>query len=145
MLSWNAIQYSYWIGTNDAVHQIGMIIWIGIGSAEHLTDFTIATMGMVSIGLWSVFLACITDPSQWWLTIIATLIGAFKAGIEPALRTLITSIPDKKNVGKVFAFLGLLESIGMVVDKTIYTYLYNTFVESFPQVRPAKNTYYSFI
>lgn len=87
------------------------------------------------MGLWLLVLACITSPTLWWLTIIATLLGMLEACTGPALRTLITTIPDKKDIGKIFALLGLLESVALIVDQSVYTYLYNAFVESFPQVK----------
>lgn len=111
-----------------------MMAWVGLASYYHFSEFVVAKVALVSVGLWSVTLACIISPTLWWLTIVATILGMFGACIEPALRTLITSIPDKKDIGKIFAFLGLLESVGLIVDQSIYTYLYNTHVETFPQV-----------
>jgi MFS family permease len=72
---------------------------------------------------------------MWWLVIFATLSGALEGSIEPALRALITSIPDKRDIGKILSFLGLLESMWLIVDKTLYTFLYNAFIEYFPQVQ----------
>lgn len=135
VLGWDATQFSIWTGTDEAVHQIGMVVWVGLASYYHLSDHTVATFGLVSIVAWNIVLACITGPSMWWLVIIATLSGSLEGSIEPALRTLITSIPDKKDIGKILAFLGLLEAIWLIVDKSLYTFLYNAFIESFPQVR----------
>lgn len=111
-----------------------MILWVGLASYYHYSDHTVAIVGLVSIGLWSIILACITGPGVWWLTILASLLGSLEASIEPALRTLITSIPFSHNVGKILALLGLMESIWLIVDRSLYTYLYNYFVSSFPQV-----------
>jgi hypothetical protein len=72
---------------------------------------------------------------MWWLVIIATLSGVLKASIEPALRALIITIPDKSDVGKIFAFVGLLECIWLTIDRSVYTHLYNALILSFPQVR----------
>lgn len=134
VLGWDATQFSIWTGTDEAVHQIGMVVWVGLASYYHLSDHTVATFGLVSIVAWNIVLACITGPSMWWLVIIATLSGSLEGSIEPALRTLITSIPDKKDIGKILAFLGLLEAIWLIVDKSLYTFLYNAFIESFPQI-----------
>lgn len=134
VLGWDATQYSIWSGSDEAVHQFGMVVWVGLASLYHVSDHSVATTGLVSIALWSIVLACITGPSMWWLVILASLLGSLEASIEPALRTLITSIPDTHDIGKILAFLGLLESIWLIVDRSLYTFLYNTFVESFPQV-----------
>lgn len=134
VLGWDATQYSTWSGADEAVHQLGMVVWVGVASYYHLSDHSVAANGLISIALWSITLACITGPSLWWLVIIASLLGSIEASIEPALRTLITSIPDKADVGKILAFLGLLEAIWLIADRSFYTFLYNSFVESFPQV-----------
>jgi len=133
-MGWNASQYSTWSGADEAVHQVGMVLWVGLASFYHYSDHTVAIIGLVSIGLWSVTLACVTGPGVWWLTILASLLGSLEASVQPALRTLITSIPLRKNIGKVLALLGLMESIWLTVDRSLYTYLYNTFVSTFPQV-----------
>ncbi len=134
MLGWDATQYSIWSGAEKAIHQLEMVVWVGLASYYHLSGHTVAIFGLISIAFWSITLACITNASLWWLTIIATLLGSLEAGIDPALRALITSIPDKRDVGKILAFLGLLESIWLIVDRSVYTHLYNAFVQSFPQV-----------
>ena len=134
MLGWDASQFSTWSGADEAVHQVGMVLWVGLASFYHYSDHTVAIVGLISIGLWSVTLACITGPDVWWLTSLASLLGSLEASIEPALRSLITCIPISKNVGKILAMLGLMESIWLIVDRTLYTYLYNTFVSTFPQV-----------
>ena len=134
VFGWNASQYTTWSGADEAVHQDGMVLWVGLASFYHFSDHTVAIVGLVSIGLWSVTLASVTGPDVWWLTILASLLGSLEASIEPALRTLITSIPLSHNVGKILALLGLMESIWLIVDRSLYTYLYNYFVSSFPQV-----------
>lgn len=134
MLGWDATQYSIWSGADEAVHQVGMVVWVGLASFYLISDHTVAIFGLVSIALWSAVLSCITGPSLWWLTIIATLLGSLEGSIEPALRALITSIPDKRDIGKILSFLGLLEAIWLIADRSLYTFLYNAFIESFPQV-----------
>lgn len=122
-----------------------MVVWVNLASFYHLSDYTVGIFALVSMSLWAIVLACITRPSQWWLSIIATLLGSFEGSVKPALRTLITSIPDKKDIGKIFAFLGLVECIWEVVDQSFYTYIYNACVETFPQVllfQHVKNVYF---
>lgn len=135
MLGWDATQYSHWSSANDISHQVGMVFWVGWASFYHLSNYTVAAFGLASIALWNIILACITGPSMWWLVIIATLSGVLKASIEPALRALIITIPDKSDVGKIFAFVGLLECIWLTIDRSVYTHLYNALILSFPQVR----------
>ena len=134
VLGWDASQYSIWSGADEAVHQIGMVFWVGLAAYYSYSDHTVAIVGLISICLWSITLACITGPNVWWITILASLVGSLEASIEPALRALITSIPISKDVGKILAVLGLMESIWLIVDRSLYTYLYNTFVTTFPQV-----------
>lgn len=134
MLGWDVTQYSNWSGANEAVRPVGMVILLGLASSYELSDYTVAIFGLVSIALWNMMSIFITGPSLWWVVIITTLVGAFKASIDPALRALITSIPDKSDVGKILGFLGLLESIWFTVDRSIFTHLYNALIETFPQV-----------
>ncbi|KZS15944.1 Thymic stromal cotransporter [Daphnia magna] len=134
VLGWDVSQYSNWSGASDISHQIGMVVWVGVASSYHLSDYTVAIFGLVSIAIWNIVLASIVDPCMWWLVIVATLLGAPKASIEPALRSLITNIPEKSDVGKTLAFLGLMESIWLMVDKSVYTHLYNALIQSFPQI-----------
>jgi len=134
VIGWDTAEFSTWSGADEAVHQAGMVIWVGLAAYYHFSDHTVAAVGLISIGLWSVVLACIVGPEIWWLTIVATLLGCLEASIEPALRSLITSIPEKKDIGKILSLLGLLESIWLTVDRSIFTALYNACVETFPQV-----------
>ncbi|XP_057374931.2 lysosomal proton-coupled steroid conjugate and bile acid symporter SLC46A3-like isoform X3 [Daphnia carinata] len=134
VLEWDVSQYSNWSGASDIFYQIGMVVWMGMASSYHLSDYTVAIFGLLSIAIWNIVLASINGPSMWWLVIVATLLSAPKASIEPALRSLITSIPEKSDVGKTLAFLGLMESIWLMVDKSVYTHLYNALIQSFPQI-----------
>ena len=134
VLGWDASQYSIWSGADEAVHQVGIVLWVGLASFCHYSDYTVAIVGLISICLWSITLACISGPNFWWLTILATVVGSLGASTDPALRSLITSIPINSDIGKILAVLGLMESIWLIVDRSLYTHLYNTFVTTFPQV-----------
>ena len=142
VLGWDTTQFSTWSAADEAIHQAGMVIWVGLASYYHFSDHTVATFGLVSIGLWSVVLACIIGQQNWWLVIPATLLGSLEASIEPALRSLITRIPDKSDIGKILALVGFLEAIWLFVDRSIYTALYNACVEQFPQVWSTIKTNY---
>jgi len=144
VLGWDVTQYSNWSGANEAVRQVGMVILLGLASCYELSDYTVAIFGVISIALWNMMSIFITGPSLWWVVIITTLVGAFKASIEPALRALITSIPDKSDVGKILGFLGLLESIWFTVDRCIFTHLYNALITTFPQVQENSFSWFNF-
>ncbi|XP_057374974.1 lysosomal proton-coupled steroid conjugate and bile acid symporter SLC46A3-like [Daphnia carinata] len=134
VLEWDVGQFSTWSGASDFLHLIAMVVWVGVASSYHLSDYTVAIFGLVSIALWNIVLASTIAPSVWWLVIVAAFLGSLKTSIEPALRSLITSVPDKCDVGKILAFLGLMEAIWQTVDKSVYTHLYNAFIHSFPQI-----------
>lgn len=138
------MQYSVWAGANDSIHQIGMLVLVACASSYNISDHAVAILGLISAGLWSSTLAFVQGPSQWWLVIIATCSGSMLASSQTAIRSLITNIADKKDVGKVLALLGLLESLWLSVDRTLFTLVYNAFVESFPQVKKCNNPFNSF-
>jgi MFS transporter, PCFT/HCP family, solute carrier family 46, member 3 len=133
-MGWDPTDFSTWSGLDEAIHQIGMVLWVVVATRYSLHDTTVAIAGVTSIMLWSITLSCITDGATWWLVIIASLLGMLEASIEPALRTLITSLSIGQETGRLLALLGLLESIWLTVDRSIFTYLYNTFVADLPQV-----------
>lgn len=135
VLGWNTMQYSIWMGGNDALHQIGMLVLVAFASSYNISDHAVAMLGLISAGLWSTTLACVQQPSQWWLVILATCSGALLASSQPAIRSLVTNIADKKDVGKVLALLGVLESLWLSIDRTLFTLVYNACVETFPQVK----------
>jgi MFS family permease len=137
-MGWDPTDFSTWSGLDEAVHQIGMVLWVLVATRYSLHDTTVAIAGVTSIMLWSITLSCITDDSTWWLVIIASFLGMLEASIEPALRTLITSLSIGQETGRLLALLGLLESIWLTVDRSIFTFLYNTFVDDLPQVNMLK-------
>jgi len=137
-MGWDPTDFSTWSGLEEAIHQIGMVLWVLAAARYSLHDTTVAIAGVTSIMLWSITLSCITDGATWWLVIIASLLGMLEASIEPALRTLITSLSIGQETGRLLALLGLLESIWLTVDRSMFTYLYNTFVDDLPQVSIAE-------
>ena len=134
VLQWGATKFSTWTSIDSLVHMAGTVIWMLIASRMKLHETLIATGGVISQGLWCIVLACITGPALWWLVIIATPLGMFEQTIEPAIRTMLTVVVDKNEIGKILALNGFLESAWLTVDRTIYTSLYNAFVDDFPQV-----------
>lgn len=134
VLRWGVPEFSTWTSVESLAHQAGMVLLVTLAARLRLHDALVAAVGLVSIGLWSGALAFVLGPAQWWLTVVASLLGSFEAAIEPALRTLLTVLAAKGEAGRVLALNGLLEAAWLTVDRSIFTLLYNAFVESFPQI-----------
>lgn len=134
VIGWDTAQFSIWSGTDEVVHQVGTVVWVGLAAYYHFSDHTVVAVGLISLAAWSVVLGCIVGPGTWWLSIVATLLGSLEGSVEPGLRSLITSIPDKNDIGKILALLGLVESIWLIVHRSTFTAIYNACVETFPQV-----------
>ncbi|XP_063602532.1 lysosomal proton-coupled steroid conjugate and bile acid symporter SLC46A3-like [Penaeus indicus] len=134
VLGWGVPEFSTWTSVESLVHQAGMLLLVTAAARLRLHDALVAVAGLVSIGLWSGALALVRGPAQWWLTVVASLLGSLEAAIEPALRTLLTVVAAKGEAGRVLALNGLLEAAWLTVDRSLFTLLYNTFVESFPQI-----------
>ncbi|KAK7070539.1 hypothetical protein SK128_007788 [Halocaridina rubra] len=134
VLQWGATEFSTFSSVDFFIHQIGMVGWMLLAAKIKLHETVIAIGGLVSQGLWCAVLAIIPGPSLWWLVIIASVLGMFESSIEPAIRAMLTALVGENESGKILAFNGLLEAIWLIVDRTIFTTLYNTFVEIFPQI-----------
>ncbi|XP_071543096.1 probable peptidoglycan muropeptide transporter SLC46 [Panulirus ornatus] len=134
VLKWDPTEFSTWSSFDSVVHQAGMLGLVWLAARSSLHDTLVAVAGLSSIGLWSAVLACIMGPGTWWLVIVASVLGMLEPAIEPALRTLLTTVVEENEAGKVLALTGLLESAWLPVDQIIYKSLYNTFITSFPQI-----------
>ncbi|XP_042205766.1 solute carrier family 46 member 3-like isoform X2 [Homarus americanus] len=134
VLKWGPAEFSTWTSLDSVIHQAGMVTWVWLASRLGLHDTSVAVGGLVSLGLWSAVLACIMGPGMWWLVVVASVVGMLEPCIEPALRTMLTTVVGVAEAGKVLALTGLLEAAWLSVDRTIFTFLYNTFVKSFPQI-----------
>ncbi|XP_071543459.1 probable peptidoglycan muropeptide transporter SLC46 isoform X1 [Panulirus ornatus] len=134
VLKWGPTEFSTWSSLDSVVHEAGMVGWVWLAARFALHDTLVAVAGLFSIGLWSAVLACIMGPGTWWLVIVASVLGMLEPAIEPALRTLLTTVVGVNEAGKVLALTGLLESAWLSVDRTVFTFFYNTFVASFPQI-----------
>lgn len=141
VMGWGATEFSTWSGVDEAVHQVGMVLWVLLAAAYGFHDTVVALCGLASVLLWSAALACIVGPRSWWLVAVATPLGMLEASIEPALRTLITSLSVEREAGQLLALMGLFESVWLTVDRTLFTFLYNTCVEAFPQVRVGSSAF----
>ncbi|XP_042866526.1 solute carrier family 46 member 3-like isoform X2 [Penaeus japonicus] len=134
VLRWGVSEFSTWTSVESLVHQAGMVALVSAAARLRIHDALVALLGLVSIGLWSGVLALVRGPAQWWLALVASLLGSLEAAIEPALRTLLTMVVAKDEAGRVLALNGLLEAAWLTVDRSLFTLLYNAFVESFPQI-----------
>lgn len=134
VLGWGPAIFSTWSSLDSVVHEVGMVAYVWLAARFGLHDTIVAAGGLLSLGLWSAVLACIMGPGTWWLVVVASLVGMFEPAIEPAIRTMLTTVVGVSEAGRVLALTGLLESAWFTVDQTIYTALYNAYVETFPQI-----------
>lgn len=138
VLKWGATEFSTWSSLDSVSHQAGMVAWTWVAERVALHDALVAAGGVVSIAAWSALLACITAPQMWWLAVVASVAGMLEPSIEPALRTMLTTVVGENEAGRVLSLVGLLEAAWFLADRSLYTYLYNTFVTTFPQVGETK-------
>ncbi|XP_064090389.1 probable peptidoglycan muropeptide transporter SLC46 isoform X2 [Macrobrachium nipponense] len=134
VLQWGPTEFSTWSSIDSTIHMSGTVVWLLIASHFKLHETIVAIGGIISQGFWCGLLACISGPGLWWLVIVASVIGMFEETIEPAIRTMLTVVVDENEKGKILALNGLLESAWLAADRSMYTALYNTFVEVFPQI-----------
>ncbi|XP_050705587.1 proton-coupled folate transporter-like [Eriocheir sinensis] len=134
VLQWGATEFSTWSSLDSVAHQAGMVAWTWVAGRAALHDSLVAAGGVVSIAAWSALLACITAPQMWWLAVVASVAGMLEPSIEPALRTMLTTIVGEGEAGRVLALVGLLEAAWFLADRSLYTYLYNAFFVTFPQI-----------
>lgn len=134
VLQWDATQYSIFATADSLIHQVGMVGWVWFAERMFLHDCTTLTGGIISIMLWSIVFACITNPQMWWMVIIASFLGMLEGCMEPAIRSLMTIISGPAEAGRILALLSLLDALMLAVDSSIYTALYNSFIETFIQI-----------
>lgn len=134
VLAWGPEEFSTWTSIDSVLHQIGMLSWVWLAAKAGISDITVAVGGLISLALWSLVLACIASPRLWWLTIVASLAGLLEASIEPALRSVVTVVGGPGQAGRVLTIAGLLQAAFLTVDGSLYTFTYNTFVDTLPQV-----------
>ena len=134
VLKWGPAAYSTWSSLDSVTHLGGMVAWTWIATYIGLHDTLVAAGGVVSIALWSGILACITSPQLWWVAVVASVAGLLEPCIEPALRTLLTTLVAQGEAGRVLALMGLVEAAWFIADRTLHTFLYDAFFTVFPQV-----------
>ncbi|KAK3860995.1 hypothetical protein Pcinc_032990 [Petrolisthes cinctipes] len=134
VLAWGPEEFSTWTSIDSLLHQLVMVLWVWIAAKARLTDSTVAVVGLISLALWSLVLSCIGGPNLWWLTIVASVLGSLEASIEPALRSVLTTVGGRGEAGRVLTLAGLLQAAFLTLDGTLYTFTYNTFVDTLPQI-----------
>lgn len=75
-------------------------------------DLTIARISIICL---STGLICMSVSPNFAALIASSALYAFGAGYVPASRSLVTSLVEKKETGRLYGVLGILNTIGAVV------------------------------
>ncbi|KAI5644517.1 major facilitator superfamily domain-containing protein [Phthorimaea operculella] len=128
--NWNEVDFSMFSTYAMCTSLVGTLFSVGVFS--HLMKFDDAIIGVISCmsKILSGFMYAFS--TQTWQIYIAPLIEIFNGTSFIAMRSMVSKLVDKDELGKVNSIFGLAEAMMPLVYAPMYTTVYTATIKSFP-------------
>ncbi|XP_049870991.1 solute carrier family 46 member 3-like [Pectinophora gossypiella] len=128
--NWNEVDFSMFSTYAMCTSLVGTLFSVGVFS--HLLKFDDAIIGVISCTskILSGFMYAFSTKT--WQIYIAPLIEIFNGTSFIAMRSMVSKLVDKDELGKVNSFFGLAEAMMPLVYAPMYTTVYTATIKSFP-------------
>ncbi|XP_064098362.1 lysosomal proton-coupled steroid conjugate and bile acid symporter SLC46A3-like isoform X2 [Macrobrachium nipponense] len=130
VLNWDIYSYSIFSITNDVSQAVMILLLTPAFLYFRLHDCSLGGITAVLVFTRLLALGMTTKPSQWWVPYLFILIPDEYLSI--AIRSLMSKICEKDEIGRVFAMLAVLEVFWPIVDSAIFTSVYGATIEFYP-------------
>ncbi|XP_040574056.1 probable peptidoglycan muropeptide transporter SLC46 isoform X1 [Lepeophtheirus salmonis] len=130
MYQWSEEMYSYFFSVFVFVDGIfSYIVYPFFMHKVHASDPTLGIVGELVSFVKSLILVYSFNTNIFIIGYIFGVIGSYTGVV---IRSTISKISPKENIGKIFAVIGFLEALVPMVSSAVFTYIYNNTVDIYP-------------
>ncbi|XP_066988657.1 lysosomal proton-coupled steroid conjugate and bile acid symporter SLC46A3-like isoform X2 [Macrobrachium rosenbergii] len=130
VLNWDIQSYSIFSVTNDISQALMMLFLTPAFLYFRLHDCSLGAITAVLVFTRLLAMGMTTEPSQWWVPYLFILVP--DEFLSVAIRSLLSKICEKDEIGRIFAMLAVLEVFWPIVDSAIFTSVYGATIEFYP-------------
>ncbi|XP_061704889.1 probable peptidoglycan muropeptide transporter SLC46 isoform X1 [Cydia pomonella] len=128
--NWNEVDFSVFSTYAMCTSLVGTLFSVGVFS--HLLKFDDAIIGVISCTSKILSGFMYAFATKTWHIYIAPLIEIFSGTSFIAMRSMVSKLVEKDELGKVNSFFGVAEAMMPLVYAPMYTSTYTATIKSFP-------------
>ncbi|XP_038218848.1 solute carrier family 46 member 3-like [Zerene cesonia] len=128
--NWNEVDFSMFSTYAMCTSLVGTLFSVGVFS--HLLKFDDAIIGVISCTSKILSGFMYAFATKTWHIYIAPLIEIFNGTSFIAMRSMVSKLVEKDELGKVNSFFGLAEAMMPLVYAPMYTTVYTATLKTFP-------------
>ncbi|CAH2040645.1 unnamed protein product, partial [Iphiclides podalirius] len=128
--NWNEVDFSMFSTYAMCTSLIGTLFSVGVFS--HILKFDDAIIGVISCTSKILSGFMYAFATKTWHIYIAPLIEIFNGTSFIAMRSMVSKLVDKDELGKVNSFFGVAEAMMPLVYAPMYTTVYTATIKTFP-------------
>ncbi|CAH2266094.1 solute carrier family 46 member 3-like [Pararge aegeria] len=128
--NWNEVDFSMFSTYAMCTSLVGTLFSVGVFS--HLLKFDDAIIGVISCTSKILSGFMYAFATKTWHIYIAPLIEIFNGTSFIAMRSMVSKLVEKDELGKVNSFFGVAEAMMPLVYAPMYTTVYTATIKSFP-------------
>ncbi|XP_071526327.1 probable peptidoglycan muropeptide transporter SLC46 [Panulirus ornatus] len=133
VLGWDQDQYSLWTTVTSTFHQVALLCVSPFLVMVH--DCVAGAVQCAFSLLEDLWVAFVTRPDQWWVMYASIVVSMAPSVTSIAIRSTMSKICDKDEVGKVFSLLAIMETIYPIADKALYVAVYDATIDTYPSAQ----------
>ncbi|KPJ02439.1 Solute carrier family 46 member 3 [Papilio xuthus] len=128
--NWNEVDFSMFSTYAMCTSLVGTLFSVGVFS--HILKFDDAIIGVISCTSKILSGFMYAFATKTWHIYIAPLIEIFNGTSFIAMRSMVSKLVDKDELGKVNSFFGVAEAMMPLVYAPMYTTVYTATIKTFP-------------
>ncbi|CAK1544116.1 unnamed protein product [Leptosia nina] len=128
--NWNEVDFSMFSTYAMCTSLVGTLFSVGVFS--HILKFDDAIIGVISCTSKILSGFMYAFATKTWHIYIAPLIEIFNGTSFIAMRSMVSKLVDKDELGKVNSFFGVAEAMMPLVYAPMYTSVYTATIKTFP-------------
>ncbi|XP_031763048.2 solute carrier family 46 member 3-like isoform X2 [Galleria mellonella] len=128
--NWNEVDFSMFSTYAMCTSLVGTLFSVGVFS--HLLKFDDAIIGVISCTSKILSGFMYAFATKTWQIYIAPLVEIFNGTSFIAMRSMVSKLVERDELGKVNSFFGLAEAMMPLVYAPMYTTVYTATIKSFP-------------
>ncbi|KAL4707320.1 hypothetical protein ACJJTC_019858 [Scirpophaga incertulas] len=128
--NWNEVDFSMFSTYAMCTSLVGTLFSVGVFS--HVMKFDDAIIGIISCTSKILSGFMYAFATKTWQIYIAPLIEIFNGTSFIAMRSMVSKLVDKDELGKVNSFFGLAEAMMPLLYAPMYTSVYTATIKTFP-------------
>ncbi|XP_073952263.1 probable peptidoglycan muropeptide transporter SLC46 [Choristoneura fumiferana] len=128
--NWNEVDFSVFSTYAMCTSLVGTLFSVGVFS--HLLKFDDAIIGVISCTSKILSGFMYAFATKTWHIYIAPLIEIFSGTSFIAMRSMVSKLVEKEELGKVNSFFGVAEAMMPLVYAPMYTTMYTATIKTFP-------------